>query len=329
MSEDAFATKSKIEEISWDPHTDDFWVTLISNDYDKCFVVVLSREQKPGFDETDTIENKWLDELQGARDDDEKESNLMNNISNSIQALSEPVMRDLAPSSPNQKLDLHTCLNPPTFTFQVATVNGTATLIRRTKDFEDTRVPKTLDIASVKTDLPLINSTDIEVVKDLYSRRVFKVLVNGQERCCKIAGTFFHDSIQREFDALQQILDADIQVPHLKGIVKGKNGDLIGIITEYIDSPERSLALVDVKSTPTSEREKWATQIRDTVHKLHDHGVVWGDAKTDNVLIDKNGDAWIIDFGGGQTRGWISKGLAGTQEGDLEAVKKIIDVLQV
>lgn len=38
---------------------------------------------------------------------------------------------------------------------------------------------------------------------------------------------------------------------------------------------------------------------RETIEKLHKVGVVWGDAKADNILIDKNDDAWEIDFGGG------------------------------
>ena len=40
---------------------------------------------------------------------------------------------------------------------------------------------------------------------------------------------------------------------------------------------------------------------------MHDTGIVWVDAKPDNVLTDQNNDAWIIDFGGGYTDGWASK----------------------
>lgn len=31
---------------------------------------------------------------------------------------------------------------------------------------------------------------------------------------------------------------------------------------------------------------------------LHGIGIVWGDGKAENVLIDINDNAWIIDFGG-------------------------------
>lgn len=40
-----------------------------------------------------------------------------------------------------------------------------------------------------------------------------------------------------------------------------------------------------------------------TVACLHEAGVVWGDAKAENVLIGTDDNAWVIDFGGGYTRG--------------------------
>jgi hypothetical protein len=51
-----------------------------------------------------------------------------------------------------------------------------------------------------------------------------------------------------------------------------------------------------------------------------------GDAKPDNVLIDKNNDhAWIIDFGGGYTRGFVGREKAGTIERDLQGLEKIVE----
>jgi hypothetical protein len=44
-----------------------------------------------------------------------------------------------------------------------------------------------------------------------------------------------------------------------------------------------------------------------------------------NVLIDTNSDLWIIDFGGGCTRGFVEKEKAGTAEGDLEGSGKILE----
>lgn len=52
-----------------------------------------------------------------------------------------------------------------------------------------------------------------------------------------------------------------------------------------------------------------------------------GDAKAANVLIDINDDAWIIDFGGGYTRGWVEKDHMETIPGDQEGLAKIKNFL--
>lgn len=57
-------------------------------------------------------------------------------------------------------------------------------------------------------------------------------------------------------------------------------------------------------------------------------GAVLGDVKPDNVLIDTQDDAYIIDFGGGYTRGWVDKELANTAEGDLQGLQRISEFLE-
>lgn len=59
-------------------------------------------------------------------------------------------------------------------------------------------------------------------------------------------------------------------------------------------------------------------------------GVVWGDGKADNVLVHRDSDdAWIIDFGGGWTEGWVDREVSGTAEGDNVAMQKIFEFLGV
>lgn len=74
-------------------------------------------------------------------------------------------------------------------------------------------------------------------------------------------------------------------------------------------------------------RKRWHTQIKEPLGYLHQCGLVWGDAKPGNILIDETGNAWIVDFGGGYTNGWVDKEKAGTVEGDLQALGKIMDLL--
>ena len=53
-----------------------------------------------------------------------------------------------------------------------------------------------------------------------------------------------------------------------------------------------------------------------------------GDAKAGNILFDIDDNVWIIDFGGGYTRGWVEKNRMETIEGDEEALSKIKQLLR-
>lgn len=132
-----------------------------------------------------------------------------------------------------------------------------------------------------------------------------KVSARGRVMCCKIADDRTCLAIDRELRCLQQIsvasLDPPLRIPKLCGIIRSGNDSILGIlmtnISPYSETPR--LGLVDVITVVIARRKKWASQIKATIEKLHDVGVVWGDAKADNILIDKNDDTWIIDFDGG------------------------------
>jgi len=79
---------------------------------------------------------------------------------------------------------------------------------------------------------------------------------------------------------------------------------------------------------PLPLRKKWAAQIESTVSELHSYGIVWGDGKPGNVIIDEHDDAWLVDFGGGYTPGWVDESLFLSVEGDLQAVKRIKEKLE-
>ncbi|RSL66066.1 hypothetical protein CEP54_003868 [Fusarium duplospermum] len=81
------------------------------------------------------------------------------------------------------------------------------------------------------------------------------------------------------------------------------------------------------RDTPLSNRQKWAGQIRETVAALHELGVVWGDVKPDNVLIDNDNNAVVIDLEGGTTRGWVDHDVGGTLEGDMQGMERMMDFI--
>jgi tRNA A-37 threonylcarbamoyl transferase component Bud32 len=78
----------------------------------------------------------------------------------------------------------------------------------------------------------------------------------------------------------------------LLGRIPAKYSTLHPIITGRLvgDTPEPALG------------QRWASQIERTVRELHRHDNVWGDAKPDNVLINHDNNAWVLDFHGGATQ---------------------------
>jgi hypothetical protein len=138
----------------------------------------------------------------------------------------------------------------------------------------------------------------------------------------------------------------DFQPPHhcvqhhptgLTGIIRSHKG-VIGILLGYIPHKHHNLrvllASVEAGTATPSEataclRRKWATQIRGTLKSLHNLGILWRDIKIDNVLINDDGDAVVLDFGGGNTMGWVDRDKYGTMEGEEQGLGKIIEALKV
>lgn len=102
--------------------------------------------------------------------------------------------------------------------------------------------------------------------------------------------------------------DSTILTSQLEGLVQDDDGDVMGLVLSYIDCDGATLNCIDGRDSKFSEvRQKWVDQISHTLKHLHLHNIIWGDAKAANVLIDVNEDAYLIDFGGGCTKGWVEK----------------------
>jgi serine/threonine protein kinase len=109
-------------------------------------------------------------------------------------------------------------------------------------------------------------------------------------------------------------------------------GILLGFIPHKYHSLRQILCGVEEGTIPHSEatadmKMKWAAQIRQSVAQLHSMGILWCDIKTDNVLINDDSDAVVLDFGGGNTIGWVDRDKFGTLEGDLQGLDKILKAL--
>ncbi|RSL88714.1 hypothetical protein CEP52_015122 [Fusarium oligoseptatum] len=100
---------------------------------------------------------------------------------------------------------------------------------------------------------------------------------------------------------------------------------ILGFLRQWV--PGQNLGDIYLAPIATEKKQKWISQIRESVQLLHEQGLVWGDAKPYNVVIDEKDDAWLIDFGGGFTAGWVDSQLVETIEGDEKALDRIAEFL--
>ncbi|KAI9760451.1 MAG: hypothetical protein M4579_001645 [Chaenotheca gracillima] len=147
-----------------------------------------------------------------------------------------------------------------------------------------------------------------------------KVLVDGKTTCLFKSVTWGdQDNASREIDIYRRIEEAGllskdgIRLRRLHGVVTdGPSDSILGLLLTWVDHPHALLKF-----------QQWVEQISRTVSALHDAGIIWGDATVYNVLIDLNDDAWLDDFGGGFTEGWIQRENVESVTGDLEGLAKI------
>jgi tRNA A-37 threonylcarbamoyl transferase component Bud32 len=255
------------------------------------------------------------------------------------------IFRRVAPSpAPNPSgEDLHSLLYPETLHFRLQSVGNKPTIVSiNSNDSYATEAQFDQEVDSdlqIDSELPQYSSQQIQVLETFVgSGAVSRVLVQGQEMLCKARKSGLLDqNLERELFSLQTIKASSreskpIRTPQLIAYVKhAGNGHIIGLLREWIPSGVLggSLKAVCTSTAGKERKEKWAAQIRETVNQLHEMGIVWGDGKPSNVIIDSNDNAWLIDLAGGWTDGWVGEEIADTVEGDEQAVRNIFEFLGV
>jgi len=129
-------------------------------------------------------------------------------------------------------------------------------------------------------------------------------------------GAIVNYSFPLEVEA--QIKPGDVpHVAKMAGVVVAENDGnscVYGMLLEYYPQGDlRSLLRRNLKlGTPVerSRKERWAAQIVHGIMAIHDVGVLHGDLKCGNVVIDGRANVCIIDIsdGGGMTDGWNAGG---------------------
>ncbi|KAK8116339.1 hypothetical protein PG984_012841 [Apiospora sp. TS-2023a] len=280
-----------------------------------------------------------------ASEDEEEYKTIVDDVLTVILEAGKSVFAEVAPSnkpstpSPNQ--DLHSLLYPGTLTFRLEVTDNRATIVPIDGSQAYTCLQTTFDHTiegelSFDTNFPHYSPKDIFVLKTLVlgaGYTVCRVQVNGKEMLCKAHDKGLFDScLRKELGDLQSIRKSHLSrgvpefIPQLLGYVKDpRTGRIIGLLREWVEGC--CLGGIDITMKSTMTRHKWVSQIRRTVNQLHKIGVIWGDGKANNVIIDIENNAWLIDFGGGFTKGWVDEEFANTIEGDKQAIMKIVQLL--
>jgi hypothetical protein len=272
-----------------------------------------------------------------------------------------PMMQELAPFPIPEPRTLQERIYPPTYSLRVFAEDGRLTSQILT-DFEfPAKYPPIseakLQEIGLDDTLPVFDSSQI-VLGPRLQALVWKVTIDGEDMICKVAIDVFGESVSEELETYLKIRNVGtidgLRVPELKGapmyfqiitftadIISGiirSHAGVIGIVLGEIPHKHHNLRvllhLVEEGTVPeteatTSLRLKWAEQIRYSLAQLHQLGILWRDVKTDNVLIDENNDAVLLDFGGGNTLGWVDEDKYGTMEGEQQGLQKIMKALGV
>lgn len=178
-------------------------------------------------------------------------------------------------------------------------------------------------------DVPVFALSDVERFRAL-TNQVHQVTINGRAYVYKLARDpeFVREiSMLRKLEALSRKGYTTLRAPRLEGLI-GLDTIFEGILMTCIPS-SRSLdrLILDDCEMSLADRQKWYDQVSEAVQTLHQEGLCWGDVKAANVVIDGEGDAWLIDFEGGASWGWIDKKLKDTMAGDLQGLSKLHEVL--
>ncbi|KAF1952752.1 hypothetical protein CC80DRAFT_495090 [Byssothecium circinans] len=298
------------------------------------FQVLLSRNQLPDSSVTGSLLRK-LDTAVESRDDLEMDA-IHEEIGDIVCEACQPIFRQLAPVTDRgtQQVDLQTYMNPQITYLQLVIDAGKAKVVKRDDGAKSLSPPHYGSEITDQT-LPRFFPPEIQVLEEFRRNAILKVRVGGEDRCCKLAVIQTRSAVEREFACLKAASDSGLplsaRVPRLVGLVQSDSDTIIGILEEYIEpsSEAPTLEHFDIGGIAMIRRKKWADQIQKTVKMLHGVGVVWGDGKAGNVIVDTSDDAWVIDFGGSWTDGWVDEGLAGTVQGDEQALGKIDKFLDV
>lgn len=105
------------------------------------------------------------------------------------------------------------------------------------------------------------------------------------------------DESSRELFLREARAAAKLEHPHIVRVHGIEQvGDQLGIASQYIEGQTLCDLLLDRCLTPKTAAQLIAT-VADALHHAHEAGVIHRDLKTSNILIDRQGEPYVSDFG--------------------------------
>ena len=167
-------------------------------------------------------------------------------------------------------------------------------------------------------DILSVHRSEVEFVEKI-TNRIFKVKLEGKQYCAKTSFSDTEHLVLREIKKLHRIPNHP-NVIHLSCVLDNGDGKTYGMLMPFFSGG----TLSDVQSATESQKSQWKERISKAVHFLHRLGVVWGDAKPDNIVMNPaNDNPVLIDFEGGSDDAWIDRHLADTKDGDMQTLERI------
>ncbi|KAH8820263.1 hypothetical protein F5884DRAFT_744624 [Xylogone sp. PMI_703] len=304
--------------------------------YDKCFSISIASQN---LESSPALRNTYLSYLETERsqandhDDDLDDGGPEEFYDWALQPCSH-IFESVAPEpEQNNEMTLHDYFHPQAFYFSLHASSGKL-VPKPEKGNNSMKTPGVeLDNDAIFSAWPSFYSSEVKICitspEDNICPCPSKVLVSEKTIC------FFKPYERgdkrlalREVENYRCIKESglahDVRICRLYGIVRDDKARLIGLLLTYVDCGYVTLACAIHPDTPTILKQKWVDQVRNTLMQLHRAGIVWRDAKPENILIGRSDDAWVIDFGGVYTKGYVEKEKAGTIEGDMQGLSNIV-----
>jgi len=247
-----------------------------------------------------------------------------------------PIFHEITPLDPSRNYTLKDCLFAEElhYTVQVVEGNLVPVFLSSTKNVKHhligARLPSSVDYSLFPVYHPRDTQVPISATSAALPGIPRKVFIHGQSRPSFFKMVYGGDAgiTAREILTYSKIrmaqFDSPVFTSQLESLVQDDDGYVMGLVLSYIDCDGATLSGVDGHDPKFSGlRQKWVDQISQTLENLHTHDIIWGDAKAANVLIDVHEDAYVIDFGGGYTIGWVEKEKSNSADGDLQGLENI------